>query len=168
MDLKDPTVGEILDQLCKADPRYTYEFSGETFINVFPLGAKVDPTNLLNLRVKHAVINEKRRPEVVIRRIPDFAPELAKYLEDMAKEQAKRTGIPYGTVGSRMRGNMDPQISLEFRNMTVREILNAVSLFSADLYRKDSHFAAVSWKYEFVVDPKAATGLGGYPKWDVF
>jgi hypothetical protein len=67
-----------------------------------------------------------------------------------------------------MSGDMDPQISLEFRNVTVREILNAVSLFSADLSRKYSHFAAVSWKYEFVVDPSATTGLGGYPKWDVF
>lgn len=167
-ELKGVALSEVLNQLCKADPRYTYEFIGDSLINVLPLRAKGDTSNLLNIRVKYAVIKEKTLPSEIIRRIPDFAPELSRYMEDKAKERAKFTGVPNVTVGARMSGDMDPQISLEFRNKTVREILNGISLHSVEVSRQGSYSIPVSWKYEFVVDPSAATGLGGYPKWDIF
>jgi hypothetical protein len=168
LELKGVTVGEVLRQLCKSGPRYTYEFIGDSLINVFPLKAKEDTSNLLNIRVKHSVIKEKRMPLDLIPRVPDFAPELSRYLEQKAQEHAKSSGSPYGTVGARTSGDMDPQVTLEFRNMTVREILNAISLYSIQLSRQQLFLKPVSWEYEFVVDSSAATGLGGYPEWNVF
>ena len=62
-------------------------------------------------------------------------------------------------------------------NATVRQILNAISLMSIADFNKGPHYdargyptklAPVGWEYEFVLDPDAATGLGGYPEWKPF
>lgn len=60
---------------------------------------------------------------------------------------------------------VNPEINLELRDMTVREILNALILHSAKIYRDRLNGFPISWKYEFLVDPDAPTGLGGYPAW---
>lgn len=168
LDLNDPTVGEILDQLCEADPRYTYELTSSGVINVFPVGSKADPTNLLNIRVSSFVFRGKRLPHYIIRNIDTLAPELAEYLEKKRREFLAKTGIGYGTGGSDLRGDMDPEVYVELKNVTIRDILNSVVLLSLDLSKKYTYLSPVGWKYEFVNDPNAPTGLGGYGKWDVF
>ena len=73
-----------------------------------------------------------------------------------------------------MSGNMDPQINLDLENMTVREILNAVVLYSQQLNNQTPpdwtgyKIPPTSWIYEFIIDPAAPTGLGGTPHWKAF
>jgi hypothetical protein len=164
VELTDATVVEILDRLCEADPRYTYEVVSDALINVFPRGAKSDPNNLLNMIVRDFEVNEYMLPHNLIIRIGEWAPELREYLRLKAEEHARKTGRPIGIAGSILSGNAPlPRISLKLQNMTVREILNAIVLYSMKM-----KISYVSWKYEFIIAPDAPTGLGGYPRWDIF
>ncbi|MEJ5369351.1 MAG: hypothetical protein WHT08_13590 [Bryobacteraceae bacterium] len=52
--------------------------------------------------------------------------------------------------------------------MTVREILNAIVLYTSDHQSAFGFTFPLSWHYEFVLDPAAPTGLGGLPRWDLF
>lgn len=64
LELTNTTVGDCLDRLCDVDPRYTYEVVGDgLMINAFPLGAKKDPTDLLNIRVSRFAIHGNYTPE---------------------------------------------------------------------------------------------------------
>lgn len=168
MELSGLTVGAILNKLVAADPRYTYEVTAGSVINVFPRGAKNDPTNLLNIRVSKFALHGKFLPQDVIRRMGEYAPELRNYLTKKAREHAAQTKIYPGGAGSILSGGMEPQIDLEMQNVTVREILNAIALYSVKLFHERPNWFPIGWKYEFIIDPGAQTGLGGYPKWSEF
>jgi hypothetical protein len=168
VDLNQTTVGSVLNILCKLDPRYTYETVSQNLINVFPQGSKNDVTNILNIRVKEFNIHDKQSPENIIRCIANFAPELRSYLNHASDEYTVRTGIQIASVGAETRGNMDPQISFELQNATVREILNSIVLYSVKLSREHTYISPVSWKYQFIINPRAPSALGGFPRWDVF
>jgi hypothetical protein len=51
LQLHDKTVGEILDALCRADPRYMWSIDGAT-INVYPLAIVGKPSYLMNRELK--------------------------------------------------------------------------------------------------------------------
>uniref|UniRef100_A0A7C3PF43 Uncharacterized protein n=1 Tax=Oscillatoriales cyanobacterium SpSt-418 TaxID=2282169 RepID=A0A7C3PF43_9CYAN len=170
LQLANASVTSIVDRLCQADPRYTYEIVEGTLINVFPKGAKSDPNNLLNIRVQHFQFHGDELPNNLITRISDLAPELREHLWMRAREYAKKTGRPLGgSAGSILSGNAPlPRIDINLQNMTVREILNAIVLYSMKLSNEPPGWTPISWQYEFIIDPTAPTGLGGYPKWDIF
>ena len=69
---------------------------------------------------------------------------------------------------------MDPQIKLHLHDLTVRQILDAVVIYSLELNKKSapdwtgSKLPPTSWIYDFTIDPAASTGLRGYPKWIAF
>jgi hypothetical protein len=167
LELAHTTVGETLNLLCVQDARYIYELVNGNLINVFPVGAKADNSNLLNLFCKKARIHVRRAPGAVVQNIRRYIPELDDYLEMKAKAHSLQTGIKYGTVGVEMHGNMDPDIHLELENLTVRDVLNRLVLHSIPIFQK-LRWDPQGWKYEFIIDPEAATGLGGYPSWDSF
>jgi len=168
MELSGPTVGDILDKLIVADPRYTYEVTAGSVINVLPRMAKTDPTNLLNIRVSKFALHGNFLLQNVISRIGDYAPELGSHLAKKALEHAARTKIYPGSPGSILTGGMEPQIDLEMQNVTVREILNSIALYSVKLSQEQPDGFPIGWKYEFIIDPEAQTGLGGYPSWNEF
>jgi len=168
MELSGLTVGGILDKLVAADTRYTYEVTAGSVINVLPRRAKTDPTNLLNIRISKFALHGKFLPQNVISRIGEYAPELGSHLAKKAQEHAARTKIYPGSAGSILTGGMEPQIDLELWNMTVREVLNSITLYTVKLSQEKPDWFPIGWKYEFIIDPKAQTGLGGYPSWSDF
>lgn len=171
LELTNTTVGDCLDRLCEVDPRYTYEVVGGALINVFPWGAKSDANDLLNIKVASFEFYGNELPHNLIIKIGDLAPELREYLRLKAEAYAKKTGKPLGSAGSILSGNAPlPRISLKLQNVTVREILNAVVLYSVKLSHEGQLYGwpPISWKYEFIIDPNAPTGLGGYPRWSTF
>jgi hypothetical protein len=163
VELTDATVVEILDRLCEADPRYTYEVVSDALINVFPRGAKSDPNNLLNITVQDFEFDGRALPHGLITKIDELAPE-------GYARKTRKTGRPLGSAGSILSGefSLAPKISLTLQNVTVREILNAIVLYSVKLPPEQLGWAPISWKYEFIIDPDAPTGLGGYPRWSTF
>jgi len=103
--------------------------------------------------------------------IDRLAPELHQFLDAKAKHWAKKAGPRGGSPGSLLTGNATPpEIAMDLNDVTVRGILNAVALYSRKLYLEGrlQGLEPIGWKYEFIIDPNAPTGLGGYPRWSAF
>jgi len=163
-------IGWILDRFIADDPRYTYEVTRDGIINVYPVGAKDDPNDLMNIRVSKVAIHGQYYLPSFLSRLDLWVPALATRLQKAAKDyQAKtRTGrVGFATAGGKWDATLPihPQVDLELQNLTVRELLNALVLYSVKIYRGRLNSFPMSWKYEFIVDPDAITGLGGYPGW---
>ncbi|MGH9445874.1 MAG: hypothetical protein ACRD3O_09125 [Terriglobia bacterium] len=72
-------------------------------------------------------------------------------------------------MGSILSGNMPPpRLSLHLRNVTVREVLNSLALASVNRFKEGKNYGPTGWEYDFLIDPNASTGLGGYPHWKAF
>ncbi len=148
LSISKSTVGEVLDTLCKQDPRYAYETVQGLLVHVYPRNGQSDPPGLLSIRISKFSIDAKMAPAAVI--------------------------VVPGSPGSNMTGNMDPEIHLDLHNLTVREVLNAVVLYSLQLNKQlppdstGNKIPPTSWIYDFTVDPEAQTGIGGHPQWAAF
>ena len=168
------TVGEILQQLCQQSMQYQYEFIEGGLIYVHPVHGESDPLGLLNIKITDFSVEGNMAPQAIISRIGELAPELAAYLNAKKGEYYSRRGIVPGFPGSILHGNLDPEVNLHLQNMTVREILNAVVLYSRQLSAQTpadiggNKIPPTSWMYEFVLNPVAPTGLGGIPRWVAF
>lgn len=139
---QNSTVRAALDQIVRQVPDYGYETAGEYLINVFPLSAKHDPNDLLNIRVSS--FDVKDQPVDMLISHPEmFVPQLD------ARLRALRH-VPPGThtLGPGL-GSGDPKISLHLQNVTVREILNAVS---ASTERFAEPYTPLGWVYSFEPD----------------
>lgn len=138
--LKNASVMEILDALVSADKRYYWErFHSVTMpvpffeiINVLPVGAKDDPENLMNTKVKFLEL-KNIDPFKAIRGIYHLVPEL---------REKYRKLVPPGGVISEISPLPPPAnesfISLKLSDVTVRDVLNEISLRSG----------GVCWIYE--------------------
>ena len=174
VSISNSTVGEVLDTLCKQDPRYAYETVQGLLVHVYPRNGQSDPPGLLSIRISKFSIDAKMAPAAVIGRISELAPELSSFLTRKRTEFYARRGIVPGSPGSNMTGNMDPEIHLDLHNLTVREVLNAVVLYSLQLNKQlppdwtGNKIPPTSWIYDFTVDPEAQTGIGGHPQWAAF
>lgn len=170
LHLRNQTVAQILLRLCAEDPRYAFEvMSDSRIVNVYLTSARSDARNLLNVHVSQFDVDGYVHPQTLIRSIDRYAPELGDYLNEKLREQWVRTGPPGAFLGSVLSGDAPvPKVSIHLRDLTIREILNAIVLYTSD-HRDALGFSfPLSWKYEFIVDPAAPTGLGGQPKWDIF
>ncbi len=174
LSVNNSTVGEILDQLCHRSSNYTYEIIEGTVIHVHPAHAESDPPGLLNMKVHDFSIEGKMLPAAVIQRISVLAPELETYLAQKRNAYYTARGITPGSPGAIIGGNMDPTVNLHLHDLTVRQILDHVILYSVQLRNQTSptsigyRLPTTSWIYEFVLDPNAPTGLGGTPRWIAF
>jgi len=180
MTLTDTTLGDAVRSLCQADPRYEYEvIEGETIgteysgsmMEVRPKGALKNPDDLLSMKVKDYKVDARSAGAIeAIEHISEDAPELRAFLQQKHEGWVKKTGRqPGGFPGSLMSGNMPPPpFVLELHNVTVRQILDAISLKSIERFKEGKNYGPVGWEYDFVIKPNATTGLGGIPNWKVF
>jgi hypothetical protein len=167
--LTDSTLGGAVRRLCEADSRYEYHVVSDRMVDVRPKGAAEDPNGLLNMRIKHYKIDVNADAAQVIERIAEDAPELREFLHRKAEEWGRETGKHPGTLGSNLSGNMLPtKFTLELHNATVRQILDAISLKSIEMFKEGKNYGPVGWQFDFVVHPNAPTGLGGFAKWARF
>jgi len=174
LTFSDATVAEILNALCRKDPRYTYELVDGLVIHVRPLNSYVDSQNLLDIRIHDFSVQGSMLPAAVIVQIGELAPELSSYIAKKQSEYYKSRRIEPAFPGVTMHGNMEPQIKLHMQDVSVRQILNAVVLYSYELNKNSkpdwtgNKLVPTSWMYDFIIDPAAPTGLGGYPRWITF
>lgn len=180
LTLTDTTLGEVVRRLCEADPRYEYQVvAGQTMdtrlsgsmIEVRPKGSLKNPDNLLNVKVNDYKVDARSAGAIeAIERIAEDAPELREFLRHKHEEWVKKTGRqPGGFPGSIMSGNMPPPpFAIELDDVTVRQILDTISLKSIEMFKEGKNYAPVGWEYDFTIHPNAPTGLGGYPKWKAF
>ncbi len=169
LELRNTTVGEILRRLCEADRRYEYEVVNGQVVEIRPKGAKNHPNDLLNIRIREYSVDRNQLPDGAIVLINQDAPELREFLRCKAAEWIRKTGKYPGYPGSNLSGNMPlPGFRMHLRNVTVREILDAIALYSVRLFKEGKTYGPVGWEYDFVIDPDAPTGVGGTPKWSAF
>jgi len=175
LSLSGASVEDVLKGLCQQDPRYTYEVVRGLLIHVYPKNGLSDPPGLLSLRVSSFSIADKMLPAAIIQRIGELAPELSSQMRNKrAAYYAEHALSLPGSPGAIMSGNMDPQVHLDLHDMTVREILNAVVLYSQQLNGQTpadftgNKIPPTSWIYDFIIDPAAPSGLGGTPHWEAF
>ncbi len=173
LELTDKSVKYVLHQLIQRDPRYTYELTGSQLVNIYPKNAKEDPDDLLNIRVETFVVDDEMWPHDAVHRISIYAAELREFLARKRGEHLERlmkAGVmPPGSAGASMSGNAPkPRMTLELKDVTVREILNSIALYTAAHAKEIPGGNPVSWHYDFILDPHADTGLGGYPLWSTF
>ena len=139
---QDSTLRTALDQVVRQLPDYRYETASEHLINVFPLSAKQNPNDLLNIRVTS--FDVKDQPVAMLITHPEmFVPELHARLSTL-RNVPPRTH----TLGPGL-GSGDPKISLHLQNVTVREILNAVSVGTE---RFAEPYTPLGWVYTFEPD----------------
>ena len=74
LHLESSTVREILDALCKSDPRYTWSEDGGS-INVYPRALRDDTSYLFNLRIGRIVISGIPDPDQALTPLSRLFPE---------------------------------------------------------------------------------------------
>jgi hypothetical protein len=114
------TLGGALRQILQQVPGYAFEAASEHMVEIYPAGAKGDPNDALNLKVDRFEFD--REPDWIINDPGDTIPGLKAFL-------SRRTaGPPLPVEGwSHMVIGVEPKVTLHLRNVTVREILNALS-----------------------------------------
>ncbi len=117
----DGTLGAFLRDVFRQMPGYEYETVSEHMISVYPRGAKDDPNDLLNVKVpRFDVANAQAGP---IMGFPDlFIPELHDKMFPVQPGRPQQITVYAGPVA------VGPNVTLHLRNVTVREILNAVAV----------------------------------------
>jgi hypothetical protein len=134
-------------------PDYTYEPVSQHLVDVFPVGAKKDSSDLLNIPVPRLDIVGKQAGDV-LSRPRDFIPQLAERLKGPTR------GGP--VAGSILSDVGPPPITLHLRNVTVRQVLNAASEATGEFPAK---YMPYGWIYSF--DPEPQLPAGGKHSWGV-
>jgi hypothetical protein len=150
------TLGTALKQVFDQLPDCRFEVVSDHLVNVFPVGAKRDPKDPLNLRLTRfdAVA---AHPDHIIAKPDDLIPELRALLTP----KRPMTSEGYGYADKPLI-SMGPTATFHLRNVTVRDILNAASEATEQYPAKRS---PLGWVYSFSPDSKSP--LGGIHSWGV-
>lgn len=151
------TLREVLDKLVEQDPRYTYDLAAPNVVHIYPLSARADPEDLLNIRVKHFRV-ESEDYSVVLSSIRFYVPELD---QEIRSRQGQDLALGSGVAGTVLRPLDAPKFSLELQDVTVREILNRV--LQESLPAQAHPGVPAGWIYQFKIDESLPGG--GYPSW---
>lgn len=147
-------LGDALQQILRQLPNYQFEVVSPHLINIYPAGAKTDPQDPLNIRVDRFEITDEQASDVLA------APQL--FIAQLQQRLTPpRVGAPQpsGSAGPRMRSS-GPTVTVRLRNVTVREILNAITEATEQF---PPQYAPVGWVYSFKRDP--ALPSGGKHSW---
>jgi hypothetical protein len=110
LHLRDKTVREILNELCKSDARYSWSEDGAT-INVYPRATAGDSSYLLNLTIEKIDINDVPDPDQALTPLSKYFP----------KQQV-------GYAGSILGGNAYAEPwTTGFERLTVRQFINRIA-----------------------------------------
>jgi hypothetical protein len=147
------TLGEAMKQIFEQLPDYKFETVSEHMVIIYPKGALTDPNDVLNVRVaQFDAVNI--HPSDLLFRPQEFIPELKARLDP----QNPRNPQPSGYVGGIHAAGAT--ITLHLKNVTVRDILNAVSQ-AMDQFPADE--PPLGWVYSF--SPKPSSPQGGTHAW---
>jgi hypothetical protein len=146
LKIPDPTpLGIALADVVGQVEGYGYRLVSEHVIEVCPIRESLDPTDALNLRVGDFSVANTPAADI-FSKPARFIPELRNYLLQGKVVQA------CGSIGPGF-GSAGPGIKLELRNVTVREVLDAVAEADATLQaHSDTHTLPVGWVHKEALD----------------
>ena len=147
-------LGDALRQVIDQVPGYQFQVVSAHMINVYPAGTEKDPQNVLNTIVRQFDA-DNLYPSDLLSRPQDFIAELK------ARLVPKKSKVPQpgGYIGPGITGG-GPTVTLHLKNVTVRQILNAVS---EAMEQFPPNLEPVGWLYSFQPDPNSP--IGGKHSW---
>jgi hypothetical protein len=136
-------------------PQYEFAILSPHFVSVYPKAALADPNDPLNVRASQFQVAGERAG-VILTWPERFIPELAKRSAPTASggPTSKHIDLYVGPVAG------GPVVNLTLRNVTVRQILDAVSEATQG---SGPHDAPLGWEYSF--DPRSSFAPGGIQSW---
>lgn len=143
-------LGDALRQIMAQMPGYEYEVVSQHMINIFPLGARKDQEDVLNIAVPQFDVTGADAVQILTSPM-DFIPELAAWLWSRNPGESPK---PTGYGGEVMRST-NPPVTLHLKNTTVRQILNAVSE-ATEQFPPDHQ--PLGWSYLYQPDQVLKTG----------
>jgi hypothetical protein len=150
------TLGDGMRQVFAQLPSYTFKVVSAHLINVFPQGADRDLDDLLNLRVAQFDVVDQH-PDRVLISPDDFIGEL----------RARLRPPGGGVLGEVLESASGPRTTLHLRNVTVRQIFNAVTEATENFL---AECEPLGWVWLFNDDPsfKADPHLAGGGRYSSF
>jgi hypothetical protein len=137
------TLGDGMRQVLAQLPDYTFRVVSAHLINVLPQQADRDPNDLLNILVARFDVVDQH-PARIFSAPDDFIGELTVRLRPAGG----------GVVASILEGVNDPRITLHLRNVTVRQIFNAVTEATENF---PEQWQPLGWVWLFNDDPTFKT-----------
>lgn len=123
--LKGATARDILQDIMKHDPRYSWRVTQEV-VHIFPDSIVSDPRNYLNIRIpNYRVVNEELRGASAMLRI-----YIKMFLHPERYVHGFGGGYGYGIP--QPPGWDDRNISLDLHGASVREILNTIIIINGN------------------------------------
>lgn len=111
LNLRDVTVRDILDTLCKSDDRYTWSTDGSS-VNVYPRQIIGNSSYLLNRKVG----------SIALKNIDGPSDALTPLMKLLPGEQ-----LGYAGIGTGINNDYPQPWSAVFNNLTVRQLMNRLS-----------------------------------------
>jgi len=164
LNLRSATVGEVLSALRREVPSYRFEVANTGVIHVRPTGPK-PCAQILDVKIAHFAATGRRTLSDVVSHLPAEVAELQRTIYPSAA----------GKIGASVSGGMEPELNFEVSNVTIRGLLDRISLYSIQLSKKAENrprlgeaSPPISWRYSFTVDTSASNRWGGYPSFSAF
>ncbi len=126
-------------------PAYSFQVVGGHLVNVYPVGAKENPRDPLNLRVSRFDVTNVP-PGNILSHPQDYIPELEGFFPG---EKERRSSFGRGL------GDTGPGVTLHLQNVTVRQILNSISRATEEF---PASYSPYGWVCQFRPDRSSPVG----------
>ncbi|MEN6602724.1 MAG: hypothetical protein ABFD86_09930 [Bryobacteraceae bacterium] len=141
LHLRNQTIRAILDAVVKADQRYEWRehsslawpYAKIRVINILPAGAVSDKTNLMNVQIGHADLDNVN-VEDVFKSPLDFLPEL----RQTYVRKVRFRGVAISEIMPLTPPTQLSRVCVKLHDVTVRDVLNELAIKSG----------GIGWKYD--------------------
>jgi hypothetical protein len=185
VDLGPPNLSlqQVVDRIRRENPRYKLDLLAGGLVHVYPAQGTADPLGILNIQLHKFFLPVDDCLQQQMDHMDSlgaglsYTPELSQYLLRKREEWNRKHGrLVFGVAGDFPGGHCEPSQHRDqiFRNITVREAMNLMSIRSLEIARVPSNKPAyatpwpICWKFRFRRDKGADTGLGGVPVFQTF
>jgi hypothetical protein len=139
-------VGDAILQILNQVPGYKLDVISEHLVNIYPAAAKDNPGDPLNMQIPHFDV-DSQKAGVILSWPARFIPELYQRLaSNTPSGPGQHIDLYVGAVA------VGPEMTLHLRNVTVRQILNAVTEASDANAEVE---APLGWEYSYVPQTEA-------------
>ncbi len=132
---KETTIGAVLHEICKQEPRYRVVATDDTrIINILGTDENTPSEQILNFRIPQVDIETDDWPDHLLRQLPDYSSTLREHLRAIYLAEGGKD-LQGGTQGAGMTTELKPpHFSIHAKQVSVRELLNLISAKSLDMH----------------------------------
>jgi hypothetical protein len=169
VNMMKATVSAILQALCDQDPRYIFTNSyNKEVINVFPALQDEYSINLMGSKRFSVDIDVNEYPQNIIRFLDRFIPELSITTSQgsgLPSTETPETTRIYSLSNTHL---IRPRIQLKMEEVSLRQILNEIVMYSKRNMEELDFSFPLSWRYQPRVDRSKQGDVFQRPTWALF